>query len=127
MAINNIETALRTTLVDAFVDAIDDGGGNGLIELHTAAFAVLLATLTFAATAFGAGAAGVATAAAIAGDASADAAGTAVVFRITTSTPTTMFEGTVGAASGDIDFNTNIFAQGDSVDITAMTITMPAS
>ena len=127
MAINAIATTLRTTLADAFVDAIDDGAGAGLIGLHTAAFAVLLATLTFTDPAFGAAAAGVATASAITGDSSADATGTAVVFRITTSDPTTMFEGTVGAGSGDIDFNTNVFTAGDSVDITSMTITMPAA
>ena len=127
MAINTIATALRNTLCDAFVDAIDDGAGDGIIELFTAAFATQLATLTFAGPAFGAAAAGVATAGAIVGDASADNAGTCVVFRISTSTPTALFEGTVGSGSGDIDFNTNIFAAGDSVDITAMTITMPAS
>ena len=127
MAINNIQTALRDTLCNAFVDAIDGGAGDGLLTLHTAAFALLLATLTFAGPAFGASASGTATAGTIIGDASADLSGTAVVFRIATSLPTTLFEGTVGAGSGDIDFNTNVFTAGDSVDVTAMTITMPAS
>lgn len=127
MAINNIQTALRDTLCDAFVDAIDGGAGAGIITIHTAAFAALLATLTFTDPAFGASAAGTATAAAITGDSSADATGTAAVFRIATSTPTTLFEGTVGIAAEDIVFNTASFVAGDAVDITAMTITMPAS
>lgn len=127
MAINNIQTALRTTLCDAFIDAIDDGPAAGIIELFTAAFGALLATLTFADPAFPAAVAGVGTANAIVGDASADASGTAVLFRISESTPNALFEGTVGSGSGDIDFNTNIFTAGDTIDITSMLITMPAS
>ena len=127
MAINNIVTALRDTLADAFVDAIDGGAGAGIIEIHTAAFGALLATLTFTDPAFGASASGTATASAITGDTSADATGTAAVFRIRTSTPTTQFEGTVSTAGADINFNTVSFTAGDSVDITSMTITMPAS
>ena len=117
MAINNIQTALRDTLCDAFVDAIDGGAGAGLIEIWTAAFATQLATLTFTDPAFGASSSGTATADTITGDASADA----------TSTPTTLFEGTVGTAAEDIVFNTDSFVAGDSVEISAMTITMPAS
>ena len=109
MAINNIQTALRDTLCDAFVDAIDGGAGAGLIEIWTAAFAAQLATLTFTDPAFGASSSGTATADTITGDASADATGTADVFRITTSTPTTLFEGTVGTAAEDIVFNTDSF------------------
>ena len=59
MAINNIQTALRNTLCDAFVDSIDDGPGQGILTLHTAAFAALLATLLFTDPAFGVAAAGV--------------------------------------------------------------------
>lgn len=128
MAINNIQDALRSTVCNAFVDAIDDGGAAGLLEIWTVGFGTKLATLTFTYPgAFGAAAAGVATAATITGDTSADATGTADVFRITTSTPTTMFEGTVGIAAEDIVFNSDAFVIGDQVDVTDMTITMPAS
>lgn len=127
MAINNVATTLRNAQGDAFVDEIDGGAGAGIIELFTASFGTLLATLTFSDPAFAAFAAGVGTASTITGDASADASGTATVFRISTSTPSTQFEGTVGSGAGDIDFNTNVFTIGDLVDITSMTITMPAS
>lgn len=127
MAINNIQTALRDTLCDAFVDAIDDGGGNGLLEIWTTGFGTQLAELTFAATAFGASSSGTATAGTITGETSAMDTGTADVFRVTTSTPATLFEGTVGTAAEDIVFNTDAFVAGDAVDVTAMTITMPAS
>ncbi len=127
MSINNIVTALRNAQGDTFVDAIDGGAGAGIIEIFTAAFGTLLGTLTFSDPAFGDFAAGVGTASAITGDASADATGTAAVCRFSTSTPTTQFEGTVGTAGADINFNTVAFTAGDSIDITSMTITMPAS
>ena len=128
MAINNIVLALRNTLGDAFVDAIDGGAGAGIIEIHTAAFGALLATLTFSDPAFGDFAAGVGTANAITG-ATAAATGTAAVFRIRTSTPTTQWEGTVSATGGggDIEFSTDAFTISDTVDISAMSITSPAS
>lgn len=127
MAINNIATATRDTMCDAFVDAIDGGAGAGLLEIWTAGFGTKLATLTFTDPAFGASSSGTATAATITGDTSADTTGTAAVFRATTSTPATMFEGTVGTSGADINFNTVSFTAGDSVDVTSMTVTMPAS
>jgi hypothetical protein len=126
MAINAIAVGERNSMCDALVDAIDVGGA-GTIEIHTAGFGAQLATLTFNVTAFGAAAAGVATAAAITGDLSADATGTAALFRIRNGSAAIKFEGTVGAGSGDIDFNSVAFVAGDAVDITDfMTITMPA-
>lgn len=129
MAINNISNAIRSAMCDALVDAIDGGAGAGTLKIYTAAFATLLATLTFSDPAFGAAADGVATAAAITSDASADNTGTAAVFRVETSTPATCFEGTVGGPSSgaDIEFNSTAFVAGDTVAITALTITMPAS
>ena len=127
MAINNIATALRSTLCDAFVDAIDDGAGAGLLEIHTAAFGTKLATLTFSDPAYGAASSGVAQENSITDDSSADATGTAAVFRVTTSTPTTMFEGTVGTSGADINFNSVSFVSGDTISITDLPVTMPAS
>lgn len=131
MAINNIVNAIRNSMCDAFVDAIDAGSpaGAGTLKIYTASFTTLLATLTFNATAFGGAASGVATAQAITSETSVPAAGTntAAVFRVEDSTPTTLFEGTVGTSGQDINFNTDQFTQGDSVAITSMTVTMPAS
>ena len=129
MAINAIQTALRDTLCNAFVDAIDGGAGAGTIALRTASGGggTLLATLTFTDPAFGASSSGVATASAITDDTSADAAGTATFLLVATSTPATMFEGTVATSGADINFNTNVFAAGDTISVTSMTITMPAA
>lgn len=127
MAINTIQTALRTTLCDALVDAIDGGAGAGLIEIHTAAFAAKLATLTFSDPAYGAASSGVAEENSITDDSSADATGTAAVFRVTTSTPATLYEGTVGTSGADINFNSVSFVSGDTVSITDFPVTMPAS
>src|SRR5687767_5310722 len=85
-------TATRNATADAAVDLIDVGGA-GTIQIRTgaqptnvadAAQGTLLATLTFSATAFGAAATGVATAAAITSDTSADNSGTVGHARILT-------------------------------------------
>lgn len=132
MAINNISTAARNAMCDALVDQVDGGSSNGVVQIYTSAFGTLLATCAFSATAFGAASSGVATAASISDDTSADATGTAAVCRISTtndgSTPVaTVWEGTVGTSGADINFNTVSFTSGDTVSITSMTVTMPAS
>jgi len=132
MALNNIATSVRDTLCDAFVDAIDGGTSNGVIQIYTAAFGTLLAALAFSDPAFGSSSSGTATASAITDDSSADAGGTAAVFRVSTtndgSTPvTTLFEGTVGTSGQDINFNTVGWSAGDTISISSMTVTQPAS
>ena len=127
MAVNNIATGIRDSIVDVITAAIDAGAGAGLLEIWTAAFATKLATLTFSDPSFGASSSGTATADTITADSSADTDGTAAVFRITSSTPTTCFEGTVGTSGADINFNSVGFTTGANVSISSLTITMPAS
>lgn len=127
MAINNIATFLRNTQADAFTAAIDGGGGAGTIGIYTSGFSTLLATLTFSATAFGAAASGVCTAASITGDASADATGTAAVARVAQSDATQCFDMSVGTSGEDINLSTVAITSGDTVDISSFTITQPAS
>lgn len=134
MALNNLNTTLlRDVLCDAFVDAIDGGGAAGLLEIWSglpeeANFTTKLATLTFTYPgAYGNSASGTAQEASITDDASADATGTARHFRVTTSTPATLFEGTVGTSGEDINFNSILFVAGDTVSITDLPVTMPAS
>jgi hypothetical protein len=85
-------TTARNAACDGIVDGID-AGGTGTIMIRTTGQptnvsdspgGVLLGTCTFSATAFGAAATGVATAAAITSDTSADASGTAGHFVIRT-------------------------------------------
>ncbi len=129
MALNNISTTVRNAMCDAMVDAIDTGTTDtgGDIQGHTTAFGTLLFELEFTDPAFGAAAAGVATAAAISDDPDAAATGVAAVCRIRDRDNATVVEGSVGSGSGDLDLNTTSITINDIVAITAATITMPAS
>lgn len=95
---------------------------------ETAASGTLLAELTFGATAFAAAAAGVATANAIAQDASANNAGTAGYVRLLQSNGTTaMFDGdcTATGGGGFAELNSTSISAGAAVQCTAMTISLP--
>lgn len=139
MANNVYLTQARgAAMLDNLVDAIDTAGP-GTIKLYadtqpstadTAVGAqVLLATLTFSATAFGSATVAdpsVATAAAITDDTSADATDTVAWARIANGTPTTILDCSAGISTGtfDIEFNTDAFVSGATVSITSLTITM---
>jgi len=84
----------------------------------------LLAELTFNATAFAAGAAGVATANAITSDSSADNTGTAAWARCLKSDGTSVvFDCTVGTSSADLIINTTSITSGATVSASALTLT----
>lgn len=84
----------------------------------------LLATLTFAATAFGAASGGVITAAAI-GSATAAATSTATWFRCFKSDGTTVvLDGSVGASGCDLNLNSTSIVSGQSVSVSSFTITI---
>ena len=126
-ATNAISTTLRNNLADQFGLRADSGAGAGLLEFHTAAFAAKLATLTLTTpTPWIAAVAGVAQEATITGDASADASGIVALYRVTTSTPATEWEGTAGEAAEDIVFNESTWVAGDQIDVTDLPITQPA-
>lgn len=129
MAINNISTTVRNNMCDAFVDAIDVGTTDptGDVRIYTAAFAAILAEMTFSNPAFGAASSGVATANAITDDTSADNSGTAAVGRFRDRNNATVAEFTVGTSSADLILNTVSITAGDRVSITSATITQPAS
>lgn len=84
---------------------------------------VLLATLTFNATAFGGAAAGVATANAIA-SAAAVATSTATWFRALKSDhASVVFDGSIGTAGANINLNAVAIVSGATVSVTALTLT----
>jgi hypothetical protein len=134
-----ISTGTRNTACDAIVDSIDTGTGAGRIEIRVgspptnvadASSGTLLATLTFSATAFGAAASGVATAAAITSDTSADASGDAGYFRIykgAGADTAALMQGTAGetADTPDMVFDNKSIVAGGTVAISAMTVTVP--
>jgi hypothetical protein len=119
-------TAVRNGIADFVVDQIDEGVPPGKLIFQTSG-GVTVATLTFANTAFGAAAAGVATAAAIVSDTNAvggtiakaelrNAAGTAKVLCSVTAT----------GGGGDITLNSVIISAGQQVSMTSLTYTAPA-
>jgi hypothetical protein len=93
----------------------------------------LLATLTMAATAFGAAntSTGVATAGTITADSSADATGTATFFRVMESgtTPGTVvvFQGTVGTSGAELNLSSTSIVATGTVSVTSLTYTQSAS
>lgn len=119
-------TAIRNTIADAVVDAIDAGVGDGTLELQTSG-AVEVATLTFSATAFGAASSGVATAAAITDDTSATG-GTITQFQIKDGSGTVIISGSVSASGGggDIVISSTSIGAGDTVSASSLTYTAPS-
>jgi len=118
-------TLVRTGIANFVVDQIDEGTPPGLLVLQTSG-AVEVATLTFSNPAFGAAAAGVATASAITSDTSAtggtiakaelqNAAGTAKILCSVTAT----------GGGGDITLNSIVVSAGQTVSITSLTYTAP--
>jgi hypothetical protein len=129
-----LSTDTRNKACDAIVDDVDSGGGAGTIAIRTGAqptnvgdadTGTLLGTLTFSATAFGSASSGVATAASISNDSSADASGTAAHFRIKDSAGNIHSDGTCGQGSGDLSFDNNVIVAGGVIAISSMTVTVP--
>lgn len=115
---------------DAVVDQADGGAlriydGSQPANADTAVSGqTLLAELTLGSPAFGAASAGVATANAITGDASANATGTASWFRVVTSGSAALWDGSVGTSSADLILDSTSIVSGGSVDVTSFTFTI---
>jgi|SRR4051794_6538884 len=85
---------------------------------------VLLAEMTFGATAFGAAVAGVATANAITQDSSANATGTATWYRTFKSDGTSaQMDGSIGTSSSNINMVSTSITAGQPVQVSSFTIT----
>lgn len=128
VAIRNAElTSKVTNLNSGFIDIMS---GSKPADANTAIGAqVVLATLTFGATAFGAAAAGSATANAIGngtGTAGAGAGTAATWARLYKSDHTTaVCDLTVGTSGAEINLNTTTIVQNVQVSITSMTMSQP--
>ena len=125
-----ISNAQATAAADASTPNYDDGylriyDGSQPATVDTAIGAqVLLAELRFAADAFPASTNGVAAAAAITQDASANADGTASWFRCFASDGTTaLLDGTVGTSDCDLNLNTVDIVTGGIVALSGFTYT----
>lgn len=132
----SITTAARNAAANAVTALVDAGSQPGRLRIYGGTMPAdantalsgntLLADLAMTKPAFGAAAAGVATAAAITADSSADASGTPTFFRVgswdgATFTPT--FQGSCGTATADLILSTATIALGGVVSVSALTYT----
>lgn len=122
-----LSTCARDTACDSIVDLIDVGVGDGQIEFYTDSFGTLLAVLDFQSTAFGDSSNGTASADTIDAETSAVATGVAGNFRLINGDNSGVLSGTVSASGGDINLNTTNIYQGDSLSMSSLTVTVPAS
>ena len=123
---STLSTAARNAACDAVVDLVDAGSGAGKVRIR--ASSTLLAEITLADPAFGAASTGVATGASFPrSDSSADASGTADNYQILDSDNNVIISGTVGEGSGDISLDNTDIAAGQTVTLSSLTHTQPAS
>lgn len=120
-------TTLQTNARNAAADAIAALLSGGTIQLLTSADAVV-ATLDLPVPAFDPAASGVATAEAIAA-VTVSAAGTVAKWQGRTSANAPVIDGDVTTAGGggSMILTSLTFAEGEQVQITALTLTMPAA
>jgi hypothetical protein len=121
-----ISTSARDILANGIVDLLDNGGA-GTLEIVSAGGLKVLAELGLSNPSFGNSSTGVATANAISDETSAIQTGTAALFKLRAGTGEIVLSGTVGTSGEDINLNTVSITEGDTISITAMTVTMPAS
>ena len=133
-----ISTAARNAAADAIADLSDAGAGAATIQIRTgtqpagpgsAATGTLLATVTLGDPAYGAASNGVCTLAGLPLTATGAADGTAGYFRLLDSDSVAIMDGSVTAegGGGQIELNTTTISTGVDFELTAGTITMPAS
>ena len=119
-----LPTAARNAMCDALVDLVDVGGAGSLVIMTSGD--VEVATLPLSATAFGAAAVGVATAASITDDSSATG-GTAALHKFESGAAAEIWRGTVATSGGDLNLSSLTIGAGDTVSVSSYTVTQPAS
>jgi hypothetical protein len=119
--------ALKSSRMAAVIAAIDAGAGPGTLEICTAGYASVLATITLADPSFTESGGVITMAGVPRTDAAADATGTAALARIKDSNGNVVVNGlTVDLSTGDIQLNSIAITAGQAVTITAGTITHAA-
>jgi hypothetical protein len=121
----------RNAACDGIVDLVDAGAGAGTLEIKSAASTVAgtseVATLTFADPSFGAAAAGTAAlASAMTSDTNATG-GTAGFYTVFDSNSVAVWQGTVATSGADLNLSSTTIGAGDTVTVSAFTLTVPAS
>ncbi len=122
-----ISTAARNAAANALVDLLDVGttDANGDLVIQTSGD-VEVATLALSNPAFGAAAAGVATANAISDDTSATG-GTAANFILQDRDNVEVMRGDVATSGAELNLSSVTIGAGDTVSVSALTVTMPAT
>jgi len=121
-----LETALRNVLADAIDTEINTGAGVADLQFETSGD-VEVATIALQNPAFGAAAAGVITLAGVPLSDVSATGGTTVQASVFDRDATKQFEMTVGTSGTEIIISSTVIGATDQVDLTALTITVPAS
>ena len=123
-----LTTTLRNTLADAIDDAVNSGAGTSTAKFQNAGQTATYATCNLSATAFGAAATGVITLAGTPTDTSASAGTTTRLgFYDGATSPNLVFTLSVDdQGTPDVTISNNQLQLGDQVEISSLTITVPA-
>lgn len=122
--------AVRTAACDAIVDLLDLGAATDSdCVIMTAASATPLVSISLGATAFGAATNGVANMTLATATGTATAAGTAARFKLQDGDNTKLMDGNVGTTgtSFTMSITNTTIAVSDVIQLTAMSVTVPAS
>lgn len=120
-----LTTAARNAAANGVVDLIDAGASAGTLQFETSGD-VEVATCTFSDPAFGNAATGVATASAITDDSSATG-GTVAQASAYDSDSNKVIEFSVATSGSDIDISSTSVGATDTVSVSSLTVTAPAS
>lgn len=121
-----LETALRNVLADAIDNEINTGAGTATLEFETSGD-VEVATINLQNPAFGAAAAGVITLQGVPLSDSSATGGTTAQASIYDRDASKQLEMTVGTSGTEIIISSTTIGATDQVDLTSLTITVPAS
>jgi hypothetical protein len=121
-----LETALTNVLADAIDNEINTGAGTATFLFETSGD-VEVATIDLQNPAFGAAAAGVITLQGVPLSDTSATGGTTVQASVFDRDGTKQFEMTVGTSGTEIIISSTVIGATDQVDLTALTVTVPAS
>jgi hypothetical protein len=123
----NYSASLKSARMAAVITAVDAGAGPGTLEICSAGYAAVLATIALADPSFSESGGVITMAGVPRSDNSADNTGTAAAARIKDSNGNIVVSGlTVDIGTGDIQLSSMAIVAGQSVTITAGTITHAA-
>lgn len=116
-------SALKDDQMQKVIDRLDAQSGNAILEITTAAYATVLATITLSKPSFTLSAGTLTMAGVPVSDTSADNTGTAALARFKDSAGTVWINGlTCGVGTGDLQLNSLSITSGQAVTVTAATL-----